>query len=168
MDTTRDIERSFDRLNRNEEFRSRATGYGTTRPGQALTRKYQPELTASIRADRSRPRGWKPWRALKDIDDETLALRLLVAGISVCGSDTLGADKDGEKNLRDIALWIGRQFGCEREIGLKVGAWGINMLLTLPIFVLEAGDVLAPTDMAVEFVGDFLARTSKTIRCYRP
>jgi hypothetical protein len=88
MDNTRDLDRSFERLNRAEEFRSRATGYGTTQQGQALTRQYQGVLAERIGADRAHPHDRKPWRVLKDIDDETLALRLLVAGISVCDSDT--------------------------------------------------------------------------------
>jgi len=168
MDTTRDLDldRSFERLNRHEEFRSHTTGYGTTRQSQALTRKYLGQLADRIRADRARPRNRKPWRALKDIDDETLALRLLVAGISVCGSDTLGADKDnGEKNFRDIALCIARNIGIkdddDRELLLRVGNWSINMLLTLPIFVLGADHVLLPSELAIEFVGDFLAQHIK-------
>jgi DNA-directed RNA polymerase len=158
MDTTRDLDRSFERLNRGEEFRSRATGYGTTRQGRALTRQYQSVLADRIMADRALPRDRKPWRALKDIEDETLALRLLVAGISVCGSDTLGADKNGEKNFRDIALWIGRQFDCEREIGLKVGAWGINMLLTLPVFALADDDIPVLKAEVNAFMDDVLVR----------
>jgi DNA-directed RNA polymerase len=93
-----------------------------------------------------------------DRDDENLALRLLIAGISVCDSNTLGTDKYGEKTFRDIALWIGRNLSCQGELALRVGGWGVEMLRTLPIFVLEAGDVLAPSALAVEFVSAFLAR----------
>src|SRR5262249_15630231 len=81
------------------------------------------------------------WRALRGLDDDGLARRALVAGVSVCVSDALGAGKDGEKNFRDIALWLGRNFGIRGELGLRGGAWGIDRLAELPIFTFD-GDVL--------------------------
>jgi hypothetical protein len=97
------------------------------------------------------------WKALTGIKDDDLALRLLVAGISICVSDALGVDDDGEKNFRDIALWIGCNLGHHRDIGLKVGAWGINRLITLPVFGLD-GDILILTDDVHDFMDDVLAR----------
>ena len=86
------------------------------------------------------------WGALKGILDDDLALHLLVAGISVGGSDELGVDRDDQKTFRDTALWIGRNL-CPRhgaEMRLKVGAWGVGLLLeALPsFFALTAADVL--------------------------
>jgi hypothetical protein len=152
-----DIDRSFDRLNRAEESRALITGYGTTKQGQSLARHCRPQLAVRIGADRAIARDKAVWRALKDIDDEEIALRLLVAGITVCGSDSLGTDEEGDKNFRDIALWIGQQFGCGRELGLKVGAWGVNMLLVLPVFEL-VGDVLKLRADVSDFMDDVLAQ----------
>jgi DNA-directed RNA polymerase len=115
------------------------------------------QLAVRIGADRAIARDKAVWRALKDIDDEEIALRLLVAGITVCGSDSLGTDEEGDKNFRDIALWIGQQFGCGRELGLKVGAWGVNMLLVLPVFEL-VGDVLKLRADVSDFMDDVLAQ----------
>jgi hypothetical protein len=130
--------------------------------GRALTREYQSQLAHRIGIARVTTRRDKVlWRALKGIDDETLALRLLTAGISVCGSDDLGIDKDGEKNFRDIALWIGRNLGHRGKIGCKVGAWGIDLLLTLPCFALDDEGILRPTARAIDFADDVLAQAVK-------
>jgi hypothetical protein len=90
-----DLDRSLDRVWRSEEHRTRTTGFGTTRQGQALARQYRKQLADSIAADCKKD----VCRALKGIDDDTLAIRLLVAGISVAGATDLGVDKHGEKNL---------------------------------------------------------------------
>jgi hypothetical protein len=79
------------------------------------------------------------WDALPKVND--LALRLLNAGVTVCASDEFGADRDGQKNFRDIALWIGRNLEQQRnDLAFKVGAWGIKMLHDLPIFRLVDHD----------------------------
>jgi hypothetical protein len=153
-----DLHHSAERLAKSEEYRARAAGFGTTKQGQALTRQYRERLADRISADRALGRRDKVVRgALKDIDDDDLALRLLVAGISVCGSNTLGVDDDGEENFREMAAWIGRNLGQHRDIGLRVGGWGINMLTTLPVFELD-GDILTPTDSVHELMDDVLAR----------
>ena len=92
-----------------------------------------------------------------------LALRLLVAGISVCANDSLGADRDGEKNFRDIALWIGRNLGQRGKTAVEVGGWGVDMLLSLPIFALAANDVLTLplTDQLDSLLDDVIARSFK-------
>jgi hypothetical protein len=88
-----DLDRSLERLNRAEEYKRSALGYGLTKQGQALRREYQDELCERIGVARATKRRDKAlWRALKGIDDETLALRLLTAGISVCGLDDLLAE----------------------------------------------------------------------------
>jgi Autographiviridae RNA polymerase len=155
----RDLDRSLDRLLNSEATRARFTGFGTAKQGQALVRLYIEQLTASICADRGRDRD--VWRALRGITDGDIALRLLVAGISVSEGGDLGVDEDGEKNLRDMALWIGRNLGKRGEIGLKIGVWGMNMLVGLPVFGLD-GDILKMTVAADEIMDDVLVRALKS------
>jgi DNA-directed RNA polymerase, mitochondrial len=160
-----DLDRTYDRLNRQEQSRARIAGDGTTKSGQALARRYLPTLAGRIRADRVCPNDRQPWRALKDLDADALALRLVVNGISVSGDNKFGVNRDGDKTFRDQALWLARNIGIkdsDRELLLRVGTWSINMLLTLPIFVLGADDVLSPSEAAIEFVGDFLAQHIKS------
>ena len=75
----------------------------------------------------------------------------------------LGSDSDGQKNFRDIAFWIGRNLGHRGELGLKVGAWGVDMLLSLPIFALVEGDVLdiPLTEPLDAFLNDVVERGTK-------
>src|SRR5262245_50230836 len=99
-----DLNRSIDRVAEAEEHRARASGFGATKQGQALARKYLDVLADKIAADRARPNDRAVWRALKDLDcdDEMLALHVLIAGISVAEDNALGADKkNGLKNFRD-------------------------------------------------------------------
>src|SRR5262245_6677858 len=101
-------------------------------------------------------------RAIKDLDDEELAFRLLVAGISVSEANKLGSDDDGVKNFRATAEWIGRNLGQQRgELGIKVGAWGINRLIELPIFALDVGDILKLTASADDIMDEALAHALK-------
>jgi hypothetical protein len=138
-----ELDLSVGRLLDREDSRTRTTGLGTTKQGHALARQYRQPLVDRITEDRTYGRRDRDvWRALKGIDDNALAITLLVAGISVSEPGELGADDNGEKNYRDQARWIGRNFGQQRELGLKVGAWGINMLQSLPAFALDTGDVL--------------------------
>ena len=134
-------------------------GYGFTRQGQALTRKYRDQLADNIRAERILARDKVLWRAIKDFDDETLAVKLLVAGISVCGGEKIGTDKDGEKNFTKIALWIGRNLCItDGEITFKVGAWGVRLLLTLPVFDLVGEDILVLNGGVNDFMDEVIAR----------
>ena len=41
-----------------------------------------------------------------------------------------------------MALWIGRNLGQKGELAFSVGAWGVDMLLSLSIFALVDGNVL--------------------------
>src|SRR6516165_2999085 len=157
-----DLDRSLERLNRAEEYKRTVLGYGFTKQGQALRREYEVQLAGRISDARvTKRRDRVLWRALKGIDDETLARRLLTAGISVCGSDNLGVNKDGEKNVRDIALWIGRNLSHGGKIGFKSGAWGVDLLVTLPCFALDDDGVLRPTATAIDFMDDVLAEAVK-------
>jgi DNA-directed RNA polymerase len=147
-----EYERSIKRVVDNEERRADITGFGSTRQGRALIRRYQKQLAETINADRVR-RGviWMAMDGLKDDDD--LAICLLFAGLSAC------ARNDGQ-TFRDTALCIGGSLGQRGKLALKVGVWGIQMLLTLPIFTLEDGDVLTLrlTDSLDNFLDGVLER----------
>jgi DNA-directed RNA polymerase len=177
-----EFDRSLERLTKSEVQRSRL-GYAMTLPGQALTRLHYERLAARIGQDRGQVSGDGPlaealrplaaryktkrdravWGALKATDTETLAVRLLTAGISVAESDWLGTNRDGEKTLLHTALWIGGNLGCARKLGLDVGAWGIRTLTeALPdVFVLDTGDVLRLTTPIVEFTDEVLVEAVK-------
>ena len=154
-----EFDRSIDRLLRSEGHRSGATGFGTTKQGQALVRNHLEQLTNKITADRKRGGDKIVWGALKGIGDSAIALRLMVAGISVSEGRDLGVDRDGQKNFRDQALWIGSNFGHRRELAFRVGAWGINLLQSLPVFGLDTGDVLRMTASADEIMDDVVRRS---------
>jgi DNA-directed RNA polymerase len=157
-----DFDRSLNRLLDSEAHRAGASGWGATKQGQAVVRQYRDQLAQRIGAERAlgRRRYKDVWKALRGLDDETLALRLLIAGINVAGADDLGTDRDGEKNLRDMARWVGRNLGQQRELGLRVGAWGIDTLTALPIFALD-GDILKLTASADAIMDEALARDVK-------
>jgi DNA-directed RNA polymerase len=141
-----DLNRSAARIADDEETRARRTGFGTTRQGRAIERQFHERLADILDANRNAPtpRERSIWGALKGIKIHDLALNLLTAGITVCFAADLGADDDGQKNFRDIALWISRNLGStrDRELAFKVGVWGINRLCELPIFGLGDNDVL--------------------------
>ena len=128
-----EFERTTDRLLRSEERRAEIAGFGATRQGGALIRRYRNKLAKTISADRVT--AGAVWITLSPIPDDDLAAVLLFAGISACATDD-------QNTFRDVALFIGHTFGQRGESALRVGEWGINILLTLPIFGLE-GDVLA-------------------------
>ena len=161
------LDHSVERLVNSQDYRARATGLGTTREAQAVVRQHWKPLADRIAIDRTLGRRDKTvWGALKGISDDDLALRLLVAGISVGGSDELGVDRDDQKTFRDTALWIGRNL-CPRhgaEMRLKVGAWGVGLLLeALPsFFALTAADVLFLTESVYDLMDGVLARAVKS------
>ena len=133
------FDRSLDLIADREDFLAKALGYGHTGPGRLLVNQYLRQLAVSIAADRPNGRSKDVWDALAGFDDYTLSKRLLTAGVSLCHSTTIGADRrTGEKNLRDTLLWIGRSLrldGRRADLNLKVGIWGTRLLETLPIFV---------------------------------
>jgi hypothetical protein len=154
------FEYTRERVLKSEEYRADTSGFATNIQGQAITRRYLPELEEAIRADHSRSQHDKDlWRELKKIND--LAFRLLVAGIAIGAADHLGVDRHGRKNFRNIALWIGRNLDQdENKPALKVGGWGIRMLQSLPIFFLDDDDVLILllTDSLDDFLNDVVRR----------
>ena len=158
-----DLDRSVERLARSEETRARLTGFGTTKQGQAIERQLHDQLADIIVANRGSHRRERPvWGALKDIKTDDLALRLLTAGITVSYASDLGVDDEGEKNYREIALWIARNLVAvrDRQLALKVGTWGINQLCELPIFELRDDGILelVLTDQLDTFLDDVLVR----------
>src|SRR5262249_33709760 len=98
-----DLDQTASRLLDNEAYRTRTYAFGTTKQGRHLARQYREQLAHLISVERGTKRlnsqlaeqvaNWakvKPQtrdkavlRAIKDLDDEELAFRLLVAGISV-------------------------------------------------------------------------------------
>ena len=137
-----DFERSRDRWLDQEELRASLTGFGTNRQGQAIYRKHRERL-GFIVANRDRPTSDKALaRALKDVDLD----RLLVMGITAAAGDGIGVDKEGVRNFRDQALWLGHHLKPNRksrQLEFKLGAWGIDLLSELPVFALEDDGALS-------------------------
>lgn len=159
-----DFDRSLERLARSEDQRAKLAGFGTTKQGRALARRYYKQFAERISDERASGRGKAVWKALRGIENGDLALRLLIAGVSVCYAADLGVDSEGQKNFRHIALWIGHNLGQKGELAFKVGAWGVNMLLSLPIFTLIDGDVLdiPLTESLDAFLDDVIERGAKS------
>jgi DNA-directed RNA polymerase len=158
-----DFDRSLDRLVRGEETRARLTGFGTSKQGQAIGQRYRAQLADIIAANRAHPatRERQVWRALGSIKTDDLAIRLLVAGISVAYAADLGVDADGRKNFRETAFWIARNLVSvgDCELATRIGTWGINQLCALPIFEEHDGLLeLVLTDPLDAFLDDVLAR----------
>jgi hypothetical protein len=157
------LEYSIERVADSEQQRADTTGFGTTKQGLALVRKYLPQLEENIAADRRSGRRDKDvWLALKDV--EHLAERLLIAGITVCADDQ-GTDRYGRKNYRDIALFISDNLGQEQnEQGFRVGVWGVEMLSNLPLFDRDDDDLLTlPLTVSLDgFLNDVLGRVVKS------
>ena len=172
-----DLDQSVERAWKAEETRAKSTGWGTTKQGQAVARQYQEQLADLIDAERAHSRDKATWKALNDFPaavngrvlkafrrtDDDLARDLLAAGISVCCDHGLGADRNGVKTFRDIALWIGRNLCSSREVEIQfeVGVWGIKRLIGLPVFKLDFDhvDVLTMTVGVGDLMNDALART---------
>ena len=78
---TEDYDRSLERVVRGEDQRAKLAGFGTTKQGRSLVRQFWKQLTDHIGPNRGSKAIQK---ALRGTSDEDLALRLLVAGLSVC------------------------------------------------------------------------------------
>jgi DNA-directed RNA polymerase len=145
-----DFEHSRNRWLDQEEVRTKLTGFGTNRQGRAIRRKYRDPLAKFLADDRRRPHHKEIWRALKDaglIGEQALMVRfidrLLLMGVTAAADERVGADKDGIKNFRDQAIWLGQHLGLKhRELEFKVGAWAIDTLNRLPVFAVEEDFVL--------------------------
>jgi DNA-directed RNA polymerase len=153
-----DIDNTLERRLKAEYFKADNLGFGCSAQGLALAKRYRAQLAQIITADRAGPpkplpgweslqKRWRPdrelWRALKDLDADDIAWRLLMAGVSVCYNERLGIDDNDIKNHRDIAIVIGACLGRRGRIGLRLGAWGIDMLTLVPIFERDDDGVLS-------------------------
>jgi hypothetical protein len=113
-----DIERSFDRLNRPQEYLEAKEGLGATRPGLYVRRIYWPQLAKQIANNRDKSHDKALWRALKGIAIDDLAKSLVSIGLTVCASDRLGIDrKTGHKTYIDTAETIARNLVQCRDSG---------------------------------------------------
>ena len=147
-----DREHSRERWLKQEYFRIEQTGFGTGSQGHAIRRRYSDQLAKILTADRHGHRHREIWRALKDAglvgEQARTALlvdRLLTVGITAAAGDGIGVDKDGIKNFRDQAIWLGQHLGLKRRDvtwSSRVGAWAIDMLNDLPVFALDEDFVL--------------------------
>jgi hypothetical protein len=76
----------------------------------------------------------------------------------------VSADKDSDNHFRDQALRIGLDLIIERQpvdARLRLGAWGINLLLGLPIFMMVDGVLtLLVTDDITDLWADTVARAA--------
>ena len=159
-----DLNRSAERLGRSEETRARLTGFGTGKQGQAIERQFHDQLVDIIVANRESPdRRERPlWGVLRDIKIDDLVRRLLTAGITVSYAADIGVDDEGQKNFRDISLWLARNLVSvrDRELAFKVGVWGIERLCALPIFELRDDGILelVLTDQLDSLLNDVLVR----------
>jgi DNA-directed RNA polymerase len=147
-----DIDRSLNRWLDQEEACKELTGFGTTRQGRAIIGKYRDPLDKLLAADRHQPHHKEIWRALKDAgrmgeqaQTDRFTDRLLTLGIIAAADERVGLDKDGTKNFRDQAIWLGQHVGLKRPqrvLEFKVGAWAIEMLTGLSVFVRDGGGLL--------------------------
>jgi DNA-directed RNA polymerase len=138
-----DFEHSRGRWLDQEELRAKLTGWGTSRQGHAIRRKYRDQLAELLDADRRHPRNREIWVALKDVDPDVM----LSNGITAAAADGIGVDETGIKKFRDQAIWLGQHLGLkrpQRDLEYKIGAWAINMLNGLPVFAREDGVLTLP------------------------
>jgi len=145
------FEHSRNRWLNQDELRAKLTGWGTSPTGHAIRRKYRPRFKQRLADDRRRPRNKDIWRALKDagivgteIATDQFIDRLIVMGITAAAGEGIGVDKDGIRNVRDQALWLGQHLGIKRsqvKLQHRVGAWAIEILNDQP-FTLDENDVL--------------------------
>ena len=87
-----DYDRSLERVARSEDQRAKLSGFGTTKQGQALARRYHTRLADKISAERATGHPKPTWKALRGLENDDLALRLLIAGVTVCYAPDLGSD----------------------------------------------------------------------------
>ena len=150
-----ELHRNAERIAAAEESRARLTGFGTTKQGRAIGRHYHDQLVDIIAANRRTPdrRERAVWGALRSIEIDDLARRLLIAGITVSCAD--------DDSFADVALWVARNLISirDRNLALKVGTWGVNRLCELPIFEFRDGVLtLELTDQLDVFLDDVLVR----------
>jgi DNA-directed RNA polymerase len=136
-----DYGRSIERINKSEAHRGRG-GFGFTGQASVVIDQYLPDLAEWVGtslADKRRSRDVR--RAVRGLNNEEIAHRFLLAGISVAMGKRFGIDEDDNKTPRDTAVWIGYNFTCKtRDAAYRTGTWGIQGLLTVhTVFRLDNG-----------------------------
>jgi DNA-directed RNA polymerase, mitochondrial len=129
------FDRSVERIARQETSRAEIDGFGGTRQGNAIRKRYHGQLVSIIRAAKVPRPIQVALRGIKRTADEW-ADRLLFAGI------VSGYSYEGEKKFRDSADRIGKALRFRGEMAIRVGAFGIELLRQLPIFTLDERGVL--------------------------
>jgi hypothetical protein len=101
-----DYGRSVERIAKSEAYRGRS-GFGFTGQASVVIDQYLSELAEWVGtslADRRLSRA--VLGAVRGLDNETIAHRLLIAGISVAMGKRFGIDEDDNKTPRDTAVWL--------------------------------------------------------------
>src|SRR5262249_19764210 len=137
-----------------DELRAKLTGWGTSRQGHAIRRKYRPRFEQRLAADRRRPDHKEIWRALRaagrigtELSTDQFLDRLMVMGITAAADDVIGVDDDGIKNFTDQAIWFGQHLGLKRpsrDLEFRVGAWAIDLLNDQPFAIDKDGVLTLP------------------------
>jgi DNA-directed RNA polymerase len=154
-----DYRRSLKRVAKSETYRGRS-GFGFTGQASVVRNEYLAALAQWVGvslADKRRSRDVR--RAVRGLNDEDVAARLLLAGISAAMAKRFGVDEDGNKTPRDTTVWIGYNFACAtRDAAYRTGVWAIRGLLTLPFFKLDEDGILVivDTDELQDLMGGFL------------
>jgi DNA-directed RNA polymerase len=160
-----DFDRALKRTSDREEKTTERYGFGSSKQGEAIRRKYYQQLADRIAADQALPADREVWRLLRKLgaDDETLASQLLIAATNVCTADLIAVDDDGNKSSWGQPIWIGYYFGQENDAdAFKVGAWGIGMLRAAPIFKYDGEILSLPlTDDLDDFLNEVIERDTR-------
>src|SRR6516225_9337080 len=157
-----DLDRHYSekRVAKSETYRGRS-GFGFTGRASVIVSRYLTYLAQWVGpslADKRRSRDVR--RAVRGLNDEEIAHRLLLAGISVAMAKRFGVDEDGNKTPRDTRVWLGYNFACEtRDAAFRTGEWAIRGLLTLPIFDLDDEILVIPATTELHALMDGFLRS---------
>ena len=148
------------RVKKDEKRRANERGFGTTRQAEALYREYGEKLEGLIRADMINPRRPRNvWGALmgdspgnvqellRTPSVPDLAEKLFKLGCTVAHASSIGVNRKGVKNARDVVLWLGDKLSQlqrkDIELEAHIGEWGVNLLLNfVDLFTLDEDKVL--------------------------
>jgi DNA-dependent RNA polymerase len=122
-------------------------GVGVTRQGNAVWKTYGPQLEELITRDfggllKRNENVIAQWQALAEAGSYSsqpdickVAERLLRFGFTAADCPSVGCDRDGNKNARDIFLFIGENLSQRQEkdpeLEYRIGGWGARLLLRL-------------------------------------
>ena len=131
-------EASVARVRKRVQRSAEVRGFGATLQGQAARRRYKGELADHIRAAKvPRPIQKACLRIHRGADD--WADRLLLGGL------VSAYHFEGEQTFNESASRLGSALGLEGNLGVKMGAFGIQMLTKLDIFSTGKDGVLILT-----------------------